>query len=135
MKLKTLNKSHKQIIENFTTEIQSFIYSVTEDSDFEKFRNFKPVLSNAEKLHNNLYENLVVEGDIDDTEFCYMLPNYLLFASIGFAAGIKTRDNEDYINTLTDELFSTISETICDLEAMVEKRKYIKQKKQQLKND
>lgn len=135
MKMKTLDKRHQIIIDAFSKDVEEFIYKITDDKSYNAFQNFIPVLSNAKKLHNNIYNNLYAEDKMEETEFVYMFPNYLLFASIGFAAGVKNKHNEDYVNLLTDDLFTTVSEVICDLEQMVEKRKYIKQKKQQLKND
>ena len=40
----------------------------------------------------------------------------------------KTRKNEDYINDETEQLFTLISETIVDLERVMNKRKFINKK-------
>ncbi len=53
MKLKTLNKEHKAILEMFTIEIEGFIYRITEDTSFNAFSNFKPVINNAKQPYDN----------------------------------------------------------------------------------
>ena len=127
MEMKSLNKEHKAILEMFTIEIEGFIYRITDDKSFNAFANFKPVINNAKQLHNNIGSQLE-KMSIDETEWVYMLPNYLLFAGIGFASAIKTRKNEDYINDETEQLFTLISETIVDLERVMNKRKFINKK-------
>ena len=53
-----------------------------------------------------------------------MLPNYLLFAGVGFAAAIKNEENEHMINYETEELFKLISDTITSLENLMEKTEF-----------
>lgn len=127
MKLKTLNKEHKAILEMFTIEIEGFIYRITDDKSFNAFANFKPVINNAKQLHNNIGEQLE-KMSIDESEWVYMFPNYLLFAGIGFASAIKNKNNEDYINDETEELFDLIQDTIGDLERIMTKRKFVNEK-------
>jgi hypothetical protein len=131
MDIKSLNKKHQVILELFVKEIEGFIYRITEDQKFGAYNNFQPVISNAKQLHNNIggqIENM----NIDESEWAYMFPNYLLFAGIGFASAIKTKENEDYINDETEDLFILISETICELEEMINERKFVKNKKDAL---
>ena len=61
------------------------------------------------------------------------VPNYLLFAGIGFASAIKDNENEDYINDETEELFTLIHETINDLEQMLNKQKFLRERGEILK--
>ena len=131
MEITTLNKKHKLILEMFVKEIEGFIYRITEDQKFGAYNNFQPVISNAKQLHNNIGKQLE-DMNIDESEWAYMFPNYLLFAGIGFASAIKNKDNEDYINAETEDLFALISDTICDLEQMINERKFKKKKKEAL---
>lgn len=134
MKLKTLNKEHKAILEMFIIEIEGFIYRITEDKSFNAFSNFQPVINNAKQLHNNI-GNQLDTMDIDESEWIYMFPNYLLFAGIGFASAIKKTDNEDYINDETEQLFDLISDTIGDLERVMNKRRFVRERlKLKIKN-
>tara|TARA_R100000655_G_scaffold109787_1_gene165462 strand:+ start:1272 stop:1688 length:417 start_codon:yes stop_codon:yes gene_type:complete len=134
MKLKTINKEHKAILEMFIIEIEGFIYRITDDKSFNAFSNFQPVINNAKQLHNNI-GNQLDKMDIDESEWIYMFPNYLLFAGIGFASAIKKNDNEDYINDETEQLFDLISDTIGDLERVMNKRRFVRERlKLKIKN-
>lgn len=121
MKFKTLNKEHKEILDDFTNDVEGFIYRITEDQNHNAFKNFKPVISNAKQLHNSIGKELE-KMEILESDWVYMFPNYLLFAGIGFAAAIKTKDNEEFIEDETEMLFELIRETINDLEFMYNKR-------------
>jgi len=79
-----------------------------------------PVIQNIQQLHNNVADELETLK-INETEWVYMLPNYLLFAGVGFAAAIKNQENEHMINKETEELFQLISNTISNLEILIKK--------------
>lgn len=138
MEIKTLNNNHKKILNEFIIDVEGFIYRITEDSNFNKFNNFKPVLSNAIELHNNIGNELSAM-QIDESEWIYMFPNYLLFAGIGFAASSKNKENENYINDETEFLFTTTHNTITKLENMISQIDFemekIKQTKKKLTNN
>lgn len=121
MKFKTLNIEHEEILLDFTNDIEGFIYRITDDQNHKAFQNFKPVILNAKTLHNNIGRELK-QMDIKEDDWIYMFPNYLLFAGIGFAAGIKNKDNAQFIEDETEQLFEVIRETINDLEFMNNKR-------------
>ncbi len=131
MEIKTLNKEHKMILDIFTKEIEGFIYRITDEKKYNAFANFKPVLRNAQQLHNNIGD-AIETMDINESEWVYMFPNYLLFAGIGFAAALKDKHNEEYVNEETEELFDLIHTTIHELERMINKRKFIEEKKELL---
>ena len=121
MNFKTLNNEHKEILDDFINEVEGFVYRITDDENHKSYRNFKPVITNAKLLHNNIGKELK-SMNIPETDWVFMFPNYLLFAGIGFAAGIKTDKNEDVINEETELLFELIADTINDLEFMNDKR-------------
>ena len=121
MNFKTLNKEHKEILDDFTNDVEGFIYRITDDQNHKAFRNFKPVITNAKTLHNNIGKELE-KMEILESDWIYMFPNYLLFAGIGFAAGIKNKDNAQFIEDETEMLFELIRDTINDLEFMNDKR-------------
>jgi len=132
MEFRAVNKEHKQILEIFTKEIEGFIYRITDNQHYQSFSNFKPVIKNAQTLHNNIGKELD-NMKIDESEWVFMFPNYLLFAGIGFASAIKDNENEDYINDETEELFTLIHETINDLEQMLNKQKFLRERGEILK--
>jgi len=121
MNFKTLNKEHKEILDDFTNDVEGFIYRITDDQNHKAFRNFKPVIRNAKTLHNNIGGELE-KMDVLESDWIFMFPNYLLFAGIGFAAGIKNKDNAQFIDEETERLFDLIRDTINDLEFMNDKR-------------
>tara|TARA_R100000655_G_scaffold24_2_gene136 strand:+ start:3076 stop:3486 length:411 start_codon:yes stop_codon:yes gene_type:complete len=133
MEIKTLNKEHKKILDVFTKEIEGFIYRITDERKYNAFANFKPVLRNAQQLHNNIGD-AIDKMEINESEWVYMFPNYLLFAGIGFAAALKDEENEDYVNEETEDLFDLIHSTIYELESMINKRKFIEKKTNLKKN-
>lgn len=128
MEIKTLNKEHAKILDNIIKDVEGFIYKITDDVNYYKFKNFIPVMSNAKELHNNIGRELK-KMEIDETEWVYMFPNYLLFAGIGFASAIKNKDNESHVNNETELLFANISKTINELEQMIDRRKYRREKR------
>ena len=72
--------------------------------------------------------------NIDESEWVYMFPNYMLFAGIGFASAIKNRNNENLVNEQTEMLFNSIQNTINELEQMIDKRKFRREKRLKTKN-
>ena len=136
MEMKSLNKDHKRINESFVKTIEGFIYRITDDHNFRSFNHFKPVLTNAQTLHNNIGKELE-SLNIDESEWVFMFPNYLLFAGMGFAAAMKKQHNEDFINDETEKLFEEIQATLNDLEIMLDKVEFkkIKNKLKQTNND
>tara|TARA_R110000744_G_scaffold104220_3_gene199662 strand:+ start:1983 stop:2402 length:420 start_codon:yes stop_codon:yes gene_type:complete len=133
MEIKTLNKEHGKILNGFINDVERFIYIITDDKNFYKFKNFKPVISNAKELHNNIGRELK-SMNIDESEWVYMFPNYMLFAGIGFASAIKTKGNEMLVDEQTELLFNSIQKTINELEQMIDKRKFRREKRLQTKN-
>ena len=123
MKTTAVNKEHKKIMDSFTNEIERFIYRITDNSNYKSFKHFLPVIQNIQQLHNNVADELETLK-INETEWVYMLPNYLLFAGVGFAAAIKNEENEHMINYETEELFKLISDTITSLENLMEKTEF-----------
>tara|TARA_R110001599_G_scaffold79091_2_gene214442 strand:- start:447 stop:872 length:426 start_codon:yes stop_codon:yes gene_type:complete len=133
MEIKTLNKEHGKILNGFINDVERFIYIITDDQNFYKFKNFKPVISNAKELHNNIGRELK-SMNIDESEWVYMFPNYMLFAGIGFASAIKNKNNENLVNEQTEMLFNSIQNTINELEQMIDKRKFRREKRLKTKN-
>ena len=120
MEIKSINDQHKQIIDSFTNEIEKFVYRITDNNNHKSFKHFLPVIQNIQQMHNNVADELETLK-INETEWVYMLPNYLLFAGVGFAAAIKNEENEHMINKETEELFQLISNTISNLEILIKK--------------
>ena len=131
-KLITLNKTHETHLTEYMKRVDGFIYDVTENQPIEKWRMFSPLKSEALRLHNELGKAAMKEeiNPIGIAEWVFMLPNFLLFGSLGFASALKTPDNVSEINGLIERLYVDMSETIIELDTMlVEKEAKEKRKK------
>mgnify|MGYP003647285354 CR=1 FL=1 len=76
-KIKTLNKKHELILEQFSRCVDRFIFDITDDQMVNVFKNF------------------------------------------GFALALKTEENEEDIEFHVRELFDEMTETIHDLDDML----------------
>ena len=119
-KMKTLNKAHREILKKFDKRIDRFIYDVTDDYEFEAFKNFMPLKQKVLKLHNMLgAETITGQNGIGRNEWVFMLPNYLLFGAIGFATALKNNSNTDEIDETCNELFLFMTKTVRELDNML----------------
>jgi hypothetical protein len=134
-KFKTLNSEHKEIIENYFGMIDEFIYNITEDAEPEKWKMFQPLKSECIRLHNELGQDIENDSPINYTEWVFMLPNFLLFGSIGFATALKNTHNITDINEDIKQLYADMSATILNLDAMLyDHQSIMERKKTKLKN-
>lgn len=120
-KIKALNKKHELIIEQFTKCVDRFIYDVTDDQKVNIFNNFVPLKRKAKLLHNTLGNDIEKNDKVSKQEWVFMLPNFLMFGAIGFAHALKTKENEDLVDLHVRELYEDMTETIYDLDEMLEK--------------
>jgi len=134
-KLITLNKTHETHLTEYMKRVDGFIYDVTENQPIEKWRMFSPLKSEALRLHNELGKAAMKEeiNPIGIAEWVFMLPNFLLFGSLGFASALKTPDNVSEINGLIERLYVDMSETIIELDTMLVEKE-AKEKKKKSKN-
>ena len=115
--MKTLNKEHREILKKFDKRIDRFIYDVTDEYEYEAFKNFIPLKQKVLKLHNMLGSDIT--SDVGRNEWIFMLPNYLLFGAIGFSTALKNNDNADDIDDMCNELFTYMTKTVRDLDRML----------------
>jgi hypothetical protein len=120
-KIKTLNKKHELILEQFTKCVDRFIYEVTDDQKENIFNNFIPLKRKAKLLHNTLGKDIEKNDKVSKQEWVFMLPNFLMFGAFGFAMALKNEENEDLMELSVRELYEDMTETIYDLDEMLEK--------------
>jgi len=130
--LKTINKKHKSILTNYLAMVDEFVYNVTECEPAEKWKMFKPLKTEAIRLHNELGKDIENNETIHYTEWVFMLPNFLLFGSMGFATALKNTDNITEINEDIRQLYADMSATILNLDDMLIKHQN-EMERQQLK--
>lgn len=119
-KLKTLNTKHGTILFNFMKRIDKFIYEITETTQMMNvFSKFAPLREQAKRLHNALGKDVKVERD-KNIEWIFMFPNFMLFATMGFATALKDKENQNEIDEMCEELFFIMQDTITDLDEMVD---------------
>ena len=83
----------------YLSKVDGFIYDITEHQPVQKWRMFQPLKKEAIRLHNELGRDIdETENPIGQTEWVFMLPNFLLFGCIGFATALKEPENYDDIN-------------------------------------
>tara|TARA_R100000900_G_scaffold61123_1_gene49137 strand:+ start:346 stop:804 length:459 start_codon:yes stop_codon:yes gene_type:complete len=120
-KIKALNKKHELIIEQFTKCVDRFIYDVTDDQKVNIFNNFIPLKRKAKLLHNTLGNDIEKNDKVSKQEWVFMLPNFLMFGAFGFAMALKNEKNEELMELHVRELYEDMTETIYDLDEMLEK--------------
>jgi|TARA_R110000824_G_scaffold29361_5_gene97809 hypothetical protein len=103
MKLNSLNNKHEQILQKYLLFVQGTVYSATEDYNSNKFLDFNEIMENIIDYTNAF--NKIVKNHHRRAEGAYMTPNLMLYACMGFLSGIKNNENEEEIDSLTQDLF------------------------------
>ena len=103
MELSSLNKKHEEILHKYVNFVQGTVFTATEEYASSKFSDFNEILNNIVNYTNAF--NKIVKSPNRRSEWAYMTPNLMLYATMGFLSGIKTKSNRDVINELSEELF------------------------------
>mgnify|MGYP003626494320 FL=1 len=123
MELSSLNRKHEEILHKYVIFIQGTVFTATEEYHSSKFSDFNEILNNIVKYTNAF--NKIVKSSNRRSEWAYMTPNLMLYATMGFLSGIKDKSNKDIIDELSEELFEMtvdfIGETTDILEDIQEK--------------
>ena len=129
-KFLTINKKHNTILTKYISKVDGFIYEITEHQPIEKWKMFQPLKSEAIRLHNELGKDIDTgKNPVGQTEWVFMLPNFLLFGCIGFATALKDPRNCDDINVEIERLYTYVSNTVLELDDMLCEHKEIKDRK------
>ena len=105
------NIEHKQILVNYLQYVKGSVYYITEEHEAGKFGDFMETINAIISYSNEFREDNERQTSLMN-EWRYMIPNLVVFASIGFLAGIK-RDSISYeIESLKKRLFRKTSEII-----------------------
>ena len=105
MELASLNKKHEEILQKYVNFVKSTVFEATDDYTVQKFIDFNEIIKNIINYTNSF--NRIVKTSNRRNEWAYMTPNLLLYATMGFLAGIKNDTNESDIDDLSEELFET----------------------------
>lgn len=103
MEINSLNQYHEDIMKNYISFVQKTVYIATDEFDARKFLDFNEILENI-IIYSNAF-NKIVKSSNKRAEWAYMTPNLILYACIGFLAGIKNGKNNNHIDELSEDLF------------------------------
>ena len=90
MKIDALNEKHAGYLKNYIKNIQEIMFEATERAHVGKFKEINELLSNVVRYSNKFKEYTKNPKEIN--EWCYMIPNLMMYASTGFLIGIKSKD-------------------------------------------
>lgn len=105
MKIDAINKKHAGVLKNYIKDIQYIMFEATENANVGKFSEINDLLSNVVRYSNKFKEYTKNPKEIN--EWCYMIPNLMMYASTGFLIGIRSKENTEDVNDAIDRLFET----------------------------
>lgn len=105
MDVSSLNQKHEDMLQKYVKFVQGTAYTATEGYESGKFLGFNDIMANIIKYTNSF--NNMLSSSSRRTEWAYMTPNLILYATIGFLEGVKNDENSDLIDELSEDLFET----------------------------
>ena len=103
MEVSSLNQKHEEMLHKYVQFVQGTVYTATEGYESVKFLGFNEVIANI-ITYTNSFNNMLVSSN-RRTEWAYMTPNLMLYATIGFLEGVKNDENSELIDELSEDLF------------------------------
>lgn len=119
MKIEAINNKHAGYLKNYIKDIQEIMFDATENANTGKFTEINDLLSNVVRYSNKFKEYTNNPQDIN--EWCYMIPNLMMYASTGFLIGIKNDDNSEDVEQAIDRLFENTVKITSDTNKMLDK--------------
>ena len=98
-----VNNKHKMLLEKYIVYVKKIAYFATEDSANGKFKQYHDILETIIAYSNNFYETTGNKKQ-NKVEFAYIIPNFVLYMTIGFMTGLKNKHNEYDLIMLIDRL-------------------------------
>tara|TARA_Y100001973_G_C5072364_1_gene268230 strand:+ start:75 stop:488 length:414 start_codon:yes stop_codon:yes gene_type:complete len=130
MKIEAINKKHAGVLKTYIKDIQGIMFEATEKANIGKFSEINNLLSNVVRYSNTFKEYTNNPKEIN--EWCYMIPNLMMYASTGFLIGIKSKHNTQDINIAIDKLFETTVKITSDTHNMLDELEAVGQLEQML---
>ena len=103
MDVSSLNQKHEEMLHKYVKFVQGTAYTATEGYESGKFLGFNEIIANI-ITYTNSFNNMLVSSN-RRTEWAYMTPNLMLYATIGFLEGVKSNENSELIDELSEDLF------------------------------
>ena len=104
MKIEAINKKHAGFLKVYIKNIQEIMFDATERTQVGKFSEINELLSNVVRYSNKFKQYTNNSQEIN--EWCYMIPNLMMYASTGFLIGIKSKENTEDVDEAIDKLFA-----------------------------
>tara|TARA_R110002020_G_scaffold345467_2_gene559443 strand:+ start:2266 stop:2685 length:420 start_codon:yes stop_codon:yes gene_type:complete len=104
VKVDALNKEHAKYLNKYIKYVQGIMYNATDFASEGKYNEIHDLLGNVVRFANEFKTNIAKKEELN--EWCYMIPNLMLYSSVGFLIGIKNRDSKHLIDKAIDELFN-----------------------------
>lgn len=105
MDVSSLNQKHEEMLHKYVKFVQGTAYTATEGYESSKFLDFNEVIANI-ITYTNSFNNMLSSSN-RRTEWAYMTPNLMLYATIGFLSGVRNDKNTELIDELSEDLFET----------------------------
>ena len=105
MKVDAINKQHAGYLKDYIKGVQEIMFDATERANVGKFSEINELLSNVVRYSNRFKE--YTNNSTEMNEWCYMIPNLMMYASTGFLIGVKSKENTEDVNIAIDRLFNT----------------------------
>ena len=105
MDVSSLNQKHEEMLHKYVKFVQGTAYTATEGYDSSKFLDFNEIIANI-ITYTNSFNNMLSSSN-RRTEWAYMTPNLMLYATIGFLSGVRNDKNTELIDELSEDLFET----------------------------
>ena len=119
MKIEAINKKHASYLKDYIKDIQEIMFDATENANTGKFSEINDLLSNVVRYSNKFKEYTKNTQEIN--EWCYMIPNLMMYASTGFLIGIKNNDNSEDVEQAIDRLFENTVKITSETNKMLDK--------------
>jgi hypothetical protein len=119
MKIEAINKKHASYLKEYIKDIQEIMFDATENANTGKFSEINNLLSNVVRYSNKFKEYTNNPQEIN--EWCYMIPNLMMYASTGFLIGIKNNDNSEDVEQAIDRLFENTVKMTSETNKMLDK--------------
>ena len=105
MDVSSLNQKHEEMLHKYVKFVQGTAYTATEGYESSKFLDFNELIANI-ITYTNSFNNMLSSSN-RRTEWAYMTPNLMLYATIGFLSGVRNDKNTELIDELSEDLFET----------------------------
>ena len=119
MKIEAVNNAHEVLLKDYIKDVQEIMFDATENANTGKFSEINDLLSNVVRYSNKFKEYTNSPQEIN--EWCYMIPNLMMYASTGFLIGIKNNDNSEDVEQAIDRLFENTVKITSETNKMLDK--------------